>query len=1200
MPERRPDDHAPPIDPAPGPVFNSLMGQAREEVAASPSPAREEERPAAPAAGPPSTREVLLALQRTAGNRTVARLVGGEHTGQSARALLRFRNRSRRPFERVLRLHKQAAETLDLLVRDVEAISNRTPPLDAKLKALRTERDEARSRSEGAARVVDLYVAGAEYDRPDIPVDALNYVLDDSPNQRGLRRTETLLQRQITLADVVRPRVLALAKHTISLGANPPEFITEAFHTVAGYYLDIVRVPGDPRAADRLAFLDSFYQDPGLIESWGILLEAGRQVPAMHQTLKQAAKGGVYLIGIPPLEGAKPFGRESFNLPRGDRLQARRAHHLMVAFNALLQLKQAAEAIGSLPRDPSDVRVQPSPEQASGFANLLLDAQVRVAVLTLWQPIDPLRTLIYSHDQIGTTFDPTDDKEDMPRARWLDDLRRLEEEYDQELNQGTHPGIAGRVEGWERRLNVMLDAVPRSARRWHIAKAIVEQIPFIFVAGATAMRVGAFVRGLTASRWLVALAEGATMTAFSAVGTRPGSPGRPSTALGWTGHLVMNVLWARVGRALFDVTGDVAGKLASTRLAFMQLGTRVVAPTVALTSLQTTAQLIEQRVRGQGGDTSFSELLTINLILNGMGLAVGLATMPPSAAAARNATELAAPRPSAAEVARQLGVSDDVARQMLEVAARIESFMAQLRTVQRQTGRGRLSPEQFESLRDEALKVADFLEPRLGAIARGGGLGGHTPDQVQAAMTTLRARLRGMTYEAKPSVTALLPQSVEGLTQVGEGPTWTYNQASPPRRLDALKASYAARGHTVKALPSGGWEAIDAQGALAAQVLPVAAAAAAALPKGLVQVAAGPLAQAGLARMRAQTAVPVNMLEARLVLAAGRPGGERAVQRILQQLGRFVEPGAAEQWDGIAKYLELGGDPVVLARGLAYGSSREFAAESRLLSNRLLGLMAGWDAEAVRGFEALYRIRSNLTAERLHNLVADFEPAQVRGIMQSLAVLESRSRGLRAVIGPLTSGSEPSMRGAMGALTTGVQLAERHPDAVLVFEDPVQDPGTGVVTRVTDISVRVQETTRVGGRIRTREVELVAVEVKEVSTRSLGARARQELARDIVRDHRLRSSRVAPSGGSRPLFETFIWRIRRNELQAEAMRRVGTSTPLDPRVDAEMRRMMQAELRGAFERKELDALPQAERDAYRRAFESDVPLPGGVPFIEFF
>jgi hypothetical protein len=743
----------------------------------------------------------------------------------------------------------------------------------------------------------------------------------------------------------------------------------------------------------------------------------------------------------------------------------------------------------------------------------------------------------------------------------------------------------------------MLEDVPRSARRWHIAKAIAEQIPFIFVAGATTMKVGAFVRALTASRWLVALAEGATMTVFSAAGTRPGSPGRPSTALGWAGHLAMNILWARLGRTLFDVAGDVAGKLATTRLAFLQLGTRVVVPGVALASLQTTAQVIENRVRKQGGDTSFSELLTINLILHGMGLAIGLATLPPSAAGAKKPSELTAARPTAAELAKQLGVSDDIARQMLEVAAQLESYMAQLNAVQRQAGRGRLTQAQFESLRDEGLKLADFLEPRLSAIARGGALGGHSPDTVKTAFATLRTRLQAMAYEATPSVKALLPQSVEGLTQVGEGSTWTYNEASPPRRLGALKASYAARGHTVKALPSGGWEAYDAQGNLAAQVIPVAADAAAALPRGLADLAAGPLAQAGLARVRAQAAVPVNVLEAQLVLAANRAGGERAVLRILQHVGRFIEPGATTQWEGLAKYLELGGDPALLARGLAYGSSAEFAAESRLLANRLLTLMAGWDGQAVRGYAALYRIRPNLTAERLHNLVSDFEPAQVSGIMQSLAVLEGRSRGLSAVIGPLTSGSETSMRGAMGALTTGVQLAGEHPDATLVFESPVRDD-SGTVTRIVDISVRVQETTRVGGRTSTREVTVLDVEVKEVSTRSLGSRAAQELARDIVRDSRLRASRPAPAAGSRPLFETFKWRIRRNELSADAMRRVGTTDPLDPRVDAEMRRMIRTELRRAFDRRELK--DHAERDAYLRAFESDVPVPGGVPFVEFF
>jgi hypothetical protein len=73
-------------------------------------------------------------------------------------------------------------------------------------------------------------------------------------------------------------------------------------------------------------------------------------------------------------------------------------------------------------------------------------------------------------------------------------------------------------------------------------------------------------------------------------------------------------------------------------------------------------------------------------------------------------------------------------------------------------------------------------------------------------------------------------------------------------------------------------------------------------------------------------------------------------------------------------------------------------------------------------------------------------------------------------------------------------------------------------------------------------------------------------------------------GGSRPLFETFTWRVRRADLQDSAMKRLGVTDATDPRIEAEMRRMLPTQLLKAFRRPQMNALSADERAAYLSVF----------------
>lgn len=1124
----------------------------------------------------------MLYLQGAIGNAAVARLVSSR-SAPPAQAVQRRPLRTRTPFERVLALHQQVVDTLDRMLQEIGAFKEPDMNVVVHLLRLGAARNVADRYNRVVPKAVDDWVAGNE-PQTDEDVDLTIYFGASGPNAAKIHQQEEQIERLIAMCDLVRPRVVALARMPDLMGPNLPTAIRQTFYEVAFMYVEpLYKLYSTPIAEtmQRLAFLDSFYEDPRVIEGYAMFRYADEQLPILYQNLRASVRGGtVFPEKLSDLK--ESMDPPDFSTTEGFREEAR-MKAAWTTGQGIANVRDASDAIGDPPDRLEKVKKTLRPADVPGVARILYDLQVRVPVQRLWEVVPQLRSLIYSHNAIGMTLNPFVSNANTDRAKWLRELDALEDEFIAELKKGDHPRIQAQVDDWSSRLQALLDVIPAEARKRHIQKAIAEQLPFMFVAGATTMRIGAWVRLYTTSRWLVALAEGLTMTAFTALGTGPGSPGRPKSALGWVGHAALNILWARVGRAFFDIAGSVTERLGWTRLALLNVGTKVIVPGVALATLQSTAQLIEQKARSQGGESTFTELLTMNLVLHGLGITMGLATMPPGGGST--------PR-TAAELAKAQNIPEDVARLWLEIATVLGRWEQQAPKLRALVASGQMTQAQFDQLKAGTLQLAEFLEVRFKALA-GAGAVDATPAQVEAAFAAFREQLSSAKYSPGGGVTLLLPQNVEGLVRVGESRTWTYDPSVPPKNLAALKAALASGGRTVRALPSGGFEATNPNGELYAQVLPVAASLAAALPKTLESIAKGPLAQSGLAKVRAQTAVPASLLEIRLRQAAGTPEGERAVVDVLQHIARFVEPNSTSAWEGLLRFFENDGDPKTLRRAMAFGQAKEFAAESKLLANKLLDGMATWDRSAFNGFKALYRARPNLTAERLLNLVGELTPEQVQGVMHALEVLEPRSRNLRAVIGPLTSGAESSIRGALGALTSGAQLAERFPGSTLVFEDPVFDP-TGREIRRIDISVRMTETTRVAGQTQTREVEIGAFEIKEVSTSSFGDRAPQELARDIVRDWQLRSQRVAPVAGSRPLFETFRWRIRRVELEGRAMRRLGTNDPKDPRVDAEMRNVVADALRKSFDRYELNVLPEAERQAYRNAFEA------GVPFVEFF
>jgi hypothetical protein len=929
----------------------------------------------------------LRGMANAMGNRAFARLAQ-DRRAPGPRVLARRRVRSREPFKRVLDLHARYALVLEELVADLERVANPTEPLRRHLDILRTERDSARSRRDGANSVVAAYLAGEPYDRPEFAVDALNYVQDDRPASRSIARIAELLDRQITIAEIIRPRALAFVRHTDPLGADAPDFVRATFATVAGYYLELVERPS-AGAYERLGFLESYYRDPAVVEGYAIAGHVREQIAPLYKTLRQAQSQGEGFAMDETLR-ENPFRSESIREMERGGVSRRRLAGVMRTYNQLIALRAAAGQIGDAPRSLAEVGAVPRPDDSRTLAAWLFQVQVRTALLMLWQPIDSLRSLVYSHNAIGTTLNPFVRDADTDRTRWLGELTALEVELWAELERGDHPDVARRIGAWERRVQRLIDEIPPEARKWHIIRAVAEQIPFIFVAGATVMRVGLWVRGLTASRWLVALAEGATMTAFSAIGSRPGSPGRPTTAIGWAGHFAINVVFAGFARYLFE-GGQALAQLVRARSALANFGLRVAAPSATLAVVQTGAQSLEAHARGRGGETSFSELLTVNLVMHAMGIAVGMATMQDAARAPTGAL------PTARELSVRLSVSEDVARQMLEIAARMQHFAGRASAIRDAARAGRLSRDAFREHQREALELADWLEARLIAIARGGGLGATTPAEVQAAMGVLRARIQATSYSERPSITGLLPEHVGGLRAVGEGPTWVYDASAPPRQLPALRSALERSGHTIRALPSGGWEARDAAGRLAAQVLPVSSAAARALPAPAEQAADAQIGATGLVRAGD---TPTNLIAAQVTQLAAHGLSPAEVGTLLGVMAP-VEALAAADWLGAARLREV-------ARAGAPASRELLTAHDRI--RPLLG-----DAAAMAGLARLVR------TERRHPSDNPLKSSNVLAVINGVPA--TRLGALLRVIGQ-PGARDPHGMGKRGLLDLAARPSE--------------------------------------------------------------------------------------------------------------------------------------------------------------------------------
>jgi hypothetical protein len=991
------------------------------------------------------------------------------------------------------------------------------------------------------AKVVDIYYGSGN-------------TASGPPAQSSLRKRRGQLERGKTLVQIVRATVLNIIG---SLPVDAPDAQRDVTLEVASYYLQCgVLIEGEALA--QLAFLDVHYADPAVFLFYAAVRQAKRsllEIGSNIDKLNKYANSAVTRHSTPdtPVQDREPLFRA---LGEADEWRER--------------LRLNVERLGDPPSRGQGAKATPTLDEAMWFSVVLRYFAMAQGVLALWIPTAQLSEELGRVLYAGT-WPGSDD-----RKRWQDEMSSLKKSFMDEFSGGGTKGFETRIGEYEPRVQKLIDEIPPELRKRKIIAVVAEQIPTLMVGGGIASGVGRFVASVTrGSRWLIAIAEGVTMTALSAL-TLPASS-RPKTVLGWGAHLALNIGWSRVGRALFDFGGDVARGMSMSRNAMVRAGMEIVLPTATMATLQTAVQMIEAQATNAGGETNFTEALTINLVMSSLAVFCG---------AAMNSHTTGGKTPTSAELARSANIDESAAQRWLELAQRSSTYFDEMTRLQTLAKRGTLTSKEFDEMKANGAKLADDMDATMPDLAKTLGMN-HTPAEIRGAIAAFRAKLAGLTYSPKPTVTAVLPEYTGGLTRANNV-TFVYDGANPPKDLAKVRASLASRGYTIIDNPTGGFEARSG-GKVILQVLPAGRASLAALPPSISTVAKGPVAQEGLARVRAQTGSP--SLEG--LLAGAGATNAAATMRVLQTAGRSIQTSDAAAWKGMATYLDKGGDIGALARAISHYAARQEPLEAQSRASTVLRLMAGWDASAVRGLAVIVRHRPDLTGERIEALFTGFEPKEVVGILQSLDRLEPVVRNLGAIIGPLASTSVPVRIGGVGSLTTAVQTADKFPGHKLAFEESVFDD-QGRTIRIQDLNVYEIQKTTVAGVTTESERLVFTIETKEVSTAWLGVRGPHQFAVDMWLDSMARAKRVVPVGAARPFFETFQWRIKRSELQEKAMRALGTKDAKDPRVEPEMRKMVTKTLEKGFSDPVMKNLSDDERDGYRKAFDA------GLPFVEFF
>jgi hypothetical protein len=795
------------------------------------------------------------------------------------------RSRLARSLAPVPALLSQADEALHDLLDDLWQIRQPSPALVQAIggflggvHALGDELEATRTAEELLAgridpQVVDAYpppalsVVGEYYFAAGNQQLSAEYFVDGHHrlHVERIARRAAQLRRGFTLVALTRARVVNLT--STAPGDPQTEAVRRVQHDLAAHYLEAALLPQDEGAA-RLTFLDTFFQDPARLQGFAVAAFIDNELPALWTNINRA-------IGLADTAGRFPLHREwSDEVPIQNPIDAQEAAGRTM--QRLARLQAFVSKVGPVPGSVTEVGWLPESRDIASAVAELRQVYPETAVIQLWVWMEPLSDALNEWWGIGKHLLGGDAE----RRGWNDDLYRLSTKFYEEIGRSEHPKIEAQVTEWQATITRLYNEIGPAARHAAIARAIVESIPLMIVSTGASLGVAAWVARVWAgSEWLVpltVLAEGTTMTAINTLAQLPS--GRLTTsdvAL----DLGRNVAFAWLGRLVFGPAAATAQGLSATRRVLTAVGGITV-----LAGAQTAAQLIENTVRRLGGETDWTELLTVNLITNVLGLLVG-ATLRPGEAPVTG--------PPNDQLARATGPDQASTQAYAALAGRAAELQSRTENVQAAARQRTLSPADFDQWKSDAHRLFDDIEAQLPELALRLGLD-HTPAQIHAVVAAYRAWLDGIRYDPGHPVRRL-PEYTTGLTRSANETTWL---ADPGADLDTgpigqlRRSEQEQAGITVRELPGrAGWEAVDdARGAVVLQVLARRTGDPPALPPSLEAVAGRDVnAQVGLAVVRGTSLT----LESRLAQASLAAGGVPRVGRLLTIAGRMTRAIAA-------------------------------------------------------------------------------------------------------------------------------------------------------------------------------------------------------------------------------------------------------------------------------------------------------------------
>jgi hypothetical protein len=1033
----------------------------------------------------------------------------------------------------------------------------------------------------------------------------------------------TLGSYYLALPAISKTVAAAVQRHTFSGGEDPFQF----------WYQQIQTALRDAFA--RLDFLDGFYRDPKVAAGFAAKRFAAWQLTKLWEKLDQVRSDDIPAgeEGPPPLRALPPLGAPHSTDPyaylsslRPVDLQSAEGppvspptdyqKHVAIAIVQAWTIYARVSSGLALPSRAAEVGPGET-QEAMGFVSALLyQLQIEIALLGLWQHLPMVGAAMLQYPSIGKSLWPGKDQ-DAKRNAWQAEQFALIAELTEEFKPTNfpHTGIEQRVEAWESRIQKLFDEISSAIRREQIAKII-------------GWLLAGLVLSFTVSAWLAAVIQGSRLVLFVAQGVAltainigiAAAQGQKITGAGVAVELGLNLALLGLGELfrLFRGGAEITEQISRSRRLLRGLAEGAGMVTATTLGQWGAAKLLDDQAEKQGGETSATQILTVNFILNTFAVLLGAALHKMVGPIAKGA---AAPDANAIRVRAKdvldIDLTEQAARRWLDLAGRVEHFQGEMRQITEAARRGTLTEDQYKNWQQKGEQLLKDLE-EIPALAK--VLGRDVdPVQVKNLLDQLGAVIRS---PFKSGEILLAQPEFSGLRQVGESITWTYDPEHLPadkrKALEALRARFEPR---VLTFSDGGWEALSDTGEPLIQILPASSEVRGLLAPTLQDVGTGPQFEAGLARIRAQVNAPA--LESRLTDYLSRGTGEitdriAQVKRVLQILGREKFTPNRETWLGLDNYLKLGGSPDTLTKILDFrktANTPNYAADYMKIA---LEEIAQWGDAEVKGMEALYRLRrTKPTGEQIASLFAfhSSEAEGVRPTLRRLQFLESGAkelRGINEVLGNLLSDRAANVSGAIGSLRAAAYLLTEHPGSIIAFEQPseIAAPGSNrVLIRVHDIRVITIEETRVAGRNISKEVVLATREVKEISdTRYLGEdRVIRQLAKDILNDAIFWRAKPALPGGGHPVYGTFGWLIRGNEIRAQAIKDLQARDPnFDKlpdgarlvKVNEEMRARVRQQLSNVFDHEIIkNGLTADEQKTYKNAF--DYAATYGTPFFEF-